>query len=349
MTKYFDTITEELNEYFHTLSPEIPDFIYEYVEAPEMRRLAGIGVSCGTDHSKLFNNLIFYSRLDHSVGVSLIVWNFTKSKKQALAGLFHDIANPAFSHCIDFLNGDYQTQESTEEPTTRIIENSTYIMERLKRDGITLDEVKDYKIYPIADNQTPRESADRLEYTFANGFSLKKVWEKGDIKKFYENLSILKNEDGIEEIGFNDWRLAEEFVHKAKALWDEWISDKDRFLMQAIADILKLMVEANLITEEEFYKYSEKDILEKARTCKIPRIENAVNSFQNATQIFTSNKPAEDKYNVNCLGKYRYVDPLCVYNGEICRISKVSKQAQKDIENYLSVDMTKYIYSNFNI
>ncbi len=349
MLKYFDTISEELNTYFHILSPEIPEFIYDYVEAPEMRRLGGIGISCGTDYSKLFNNRIFYTRLDHSVGVSLIIWNFTKSKKQALAGLFHDIANPAFSHCIDFFHGDYEKQESTEEPTTQIIANSTYIMERLKRDNITLDEVKDYKLYPIADNETPRVSADRLEYTFSNGFSMKDIWKEGDIKKIYNNISILKNEDGIEEIGFKNLDIAEYFVNNIKVLWFEWISHKDRFLMQAIADILKLMVEENLLTENDFYKYSEYEILDKAKKCGIARIENAVNNFQNATEVFESNIPKEGVYNINCVGKHRYIDPLVEKDNTVYRLSELSSKIKNNIEQYLAYDMSKYIYSNFDI
>ena len=69
------------------------------------------------------------------------------------------------------MNGDSLTQESTEEKTTDFIKNSIEIMTLLKRDGIKLEEVKDYKIYPLADNETPRLSADRFEYTFSSGLS----------------------------------------------------------------------------------------------------------------------------------------------------------------------------------
>ncbi|MCI8518860.1 MAG: hypothetical protein HFJ51_01730 [Clostridia bacterium] len=86
----------------------------------------------------------------------MIVWNFTKDKKQTLAGLFHDIATPAFKHCIDFMNGDYGKQESTEELTQQIISESKEIMALLNRDNIKVEEVSDYHIYPIADNDTPR-------------------------------------------------------------------------------------------------------------------------------------------------------------------------------------------------
>ena len=65
-------------------------------------------------------------------------------------------------------------------------------MNLLKRDKIKLEEVSNYKIYPIADNETPKLSADRLEYTFMNGIYYKEVWNLATIKEIYENLQIVK-------------------------------------------------------------------------------------------------------------------------------------------------------------
>ena len=142
MAKYFENLNEKIKEYFKILSPEIPEFLEEYIETKKMQKQAGISVSCGTYYSKLFPEItLWYSSLDHSVAVALIIWNFTKNKKQTLSGLFHDIATPAFKHTIDFLNGDYEKQESTEELTTKIISNSKQIMQLLDRDGIKIEEV----------------------------------------------------------------------------------------------------------------------------------------------------------------------------------------------------------------
>lgn len=109
MNKYFENLEEPIKEYFDILSPEKPDFLEEYINIPEMKKQAGISVSCGTCYSKLFPEItLWYSSLDHSVAVALIIWNFTKDKKQTLSGLFHDIATPSFKHCIDFMNGEIQ-------------------------------------------------------------------------------------------------------------------------------------------------------------------------------------------------------------------------------------------------
>lgn len=140
-----DTYYTENPKYFKILSNEFPDFLYDYINTPEIQKQARISITSGTIYSKLYNQM-WYSNLDHSV--ALIIWNFTKEKKQTLAGLFHDISTPVFKHTIDFLNKDYEKQESTQELTTKIITESKKIMNLLKRDGIKVEEVSDYRIYP---------------------------------------------------------------------------------------------------------------------------------------------------------------------------------------------------------
>ena len=131
MNEYYNNLNNEVKEYFKILSPEFPEWLLEYINTPEMNRISKISLNCGTDYSKCFNIRYWYSNLEHSIGVALIVWHFTKDKKQTLAGLFHDIATPTFKHCVDFMNEDYEKQESTAERTTEIIKNSKEIMKLL--------------------------------------------------------------------------------------------------------------------------------------------------------------------------------------------------------------------------
>jgi len=120
MSKYFENLNEEVKQYFKILSPEFPEWLLEYINTPEMMRLDGIGMSNGTLYTKVYCDRYFYSSLTHSVAVALIIWHFTHDKKQTISGLFHDIATPTFKHCIDFMNGDFEKQESTEERTEQI-------------------------------------------------------------------------------------------------------------------------------------------------------------------------------------------------------------------------------------
>ena len=78
------------------------------------------------------------------------------------------------------------TQESTEDLTTEIIKNSKEIMTLLKRDNIKISEIDNYHLYPIADNDTPKLSADRLEYSLSNALFTYRLLDSEIIKEIYE-------------------------------------------------------------------------------------------------------------------------------------------------------------------
>ena len=346
---YLDNLNEEVREYFKILSPIFPDWLLEYIETKEMQRIGTINLSCGTCYSKMFPNKYWYSSLDHSVGVALIVWHFTHDKKQTLAGLFHDIATPCFKHCIDFLNGDSETQESTEELTETIIVNSKDIMTLLNRDGIDIKEVADYHIYPIADNDTPRLSADRFEYTFSCGLVQKRIWELDTIKEMYENVSVMKNEDGIDELAFNDSKICEKYIHTISKIWPTWIFDADRAVMQFIADIIKSMNVKGYLSINDLYTLSEEDVLNKIRTCPDEYIRECFEKFEKATSVYGSDTFVENKYCVSVKSKKRYIVPLTKCDNKApCRIDKVAPLVKKDIEDFLNMSYSKYIGFDFD-
>ena len=330
---YFNNLNTTIKNYFEVLVDEIPYFLYEYINTPELQRIGKIGMNCGTDYTKIFNNKFFYSRLDHSIGVALIIWNFTKDKKQTLAGLFHDIATPCFSHCIDFLHKDYKNQEVTEADTRKIIEESQEIQSLLKKDNILIDEVCDYKIYPIADNDTPRLSADRLEYTLSSGLSFTKEWNVYDIKEMYSNLTILSNEDNITELGFNDKEIAEKFVNGASKMWMVFQGNKDKLVMQFIADSIKIAIDKNVIKEVDLYKYSEAEIIDKILNCKEDKLSNNFRNFMESTDICEGLNPPKDNYYIGFDVKKRYINPL-VKGVRLTDISLVSKELIEQVENY---------------
>lgn len=117
-----------------------PEFLTKYLETPSLLRLKKVGYFCGMDYASkdIYNFSEYISRYDHSLTVCLLVYKLTKSKLATLAGLFHDIATPCFSHVIDYMNKDYENQESTEEYTERILRNDEYLKRCLKEDNIEM-------------------------------------------------------------------------------------------------------------------------------------------------------------------------------------------------------------------
>ena len=337
---YLENVDNRIIEYLNILEPEFPVWLNDYINTKELLSQKYISVTCGTIYSNLFESNFFFSSLDHAVAVALIVWHFTRDKKQTLSGLFHDIATPAFKHCVDFLNGDYMTQESTEDLTTQIIKNSSEIVKLLERDNIKISEIDDYHIYPIADNDTPKLSADRLEYSLSNALFIYGLLDIESIKEIYNDIEIQKNSENEMELGFKTKKIARKFVKVTSRLSIIYREDRTRYSMQFIADILKKLSNEHKISKEDLYNLKESEVIDIIESSKY---NDVFNLWKNATKVKTSKEEPKDVYYVHHGAKIRYIDPLV--NGE--RISVICKIANNMINKNLSYDMNNYVYLDF--
>lgn len=342
MNTYYNNLNKEIKQYFKVLEPDFPEWLHEYINTKELLKQKYISVTCGTIYSSLFESDFFYSSLDHSVAVALIIWHFTHNKKQTLAGLFHDIATPVFKHCVDFLNGDYMKQESTEDLTTEIIKKSPEIMNLLKRDNIDIYEVNDYHVYPVADNDTPQLSADRLEYSMSNALFIYRLKNIEDIKEFYNDIEIQHNEKNEIELGFKTKEIAEKFVDITSKLSIIYREDRTRYSMQLIADILRGLSKENKITKKDLYKLKESDVIKIIEKSKYKEI---FEKWRKAKKAKTSKTEPKDVYYVHHGAKIRYINPMC----KGTRINEISKNAKENIEKNLNYNMDNYVYLNLEL
>ena len=329
-----------IQKFHRVLESDFPEWLQEYTETPALQKQKYISTTCGTIYSDLFEKQRFYSSLDHAIGVALVVWHFTHDKKQTLAGLFHDIATPVFKHCVDFMNGDHLTQESTEDLTTEMIVGSPEISRLLKRDCILISEVDNYHLYPIADNDTPKLSADRLEYSLANMFFAYGIADLAEIREMYADIVVQSDENGVKELGFQTKKIARKFVKLASQLSIFYREDRTRYSMQLIADILKKMSEAGKLSVADLYQMKESEVINLILASDYG---DAFSAWQKAKKIRKAKsfeECPEGVYVVNCQAKVRYIDPL--WQGE--RMSKVCKIAKGYIEKNLAYKMEGYLY-----
>lgn len=332
---------EALIRKFHAiLEPDFPKWLQEYIETPVLQRQKHISITCGTIYSDLFKNQRFYSSLDHAVGVALVVWHFTHDKKQTLSGLFHDIATPVFKHCVDFMNGDHLMQESTEDLTTEMIAGSPEIGRLLKRDGILISEVDNYHLYPIADNNMPKLSADRLEYSLANMFFVYGVADLVEIREIYADIVVQLDENGVKELGFQTKKIARKFVKLTSQLSIFYREDRTRYSMQFLADILKKMSESGRISVADLYQMKESEVINLILASGYGDAFLAWQKAKKIKKVKSLEECPDGVYVVNCQAKVRYIDPL--WQGK--RMSKACKNAKNYIEKNLAYRMEGYLY-----
>ncbi|MFA6937188.1 MAG: hypothetical protein WCQ67_03040 [Treponema sp.] len=338
-----------VEEYHNILCNEKPCFIFKYAELYLLQRLSTVGLLCGTDWTPLYHNKFFYSRLDHSIGVALIIWNFTHNKKQTLAGLLHDVSTPSFSHVSDFRNGDALTQESTEDTNANMIIQDVSLGAMLNQDGIYSTEVSDYHKFPIADNEMPALSADRLEYMYPSGAALDGSWTLDEIEKNYKAIKVLTNEKQILELGFTSEEEALIYTKKFCSISLLLQHNENKLTLQLMADIISKAIKCGIICENDLFKMSEEQLLEVFTNAVDSEIDENFTklflTFRNMKEVLHTEEPVEDSFYVSLDVKKRYIDPLVLVDsrtGEAKRISEINKEASDCIKNFLSYKDTKY-------
>src|SRR5574344_1531518 len=335
-------------EYHHILCADQPSFIKQYINLYLLQRLDGVGLLCGTDWTPLYQNSFFYSRLDHSIGTALIVWNFTHDKKQTLAALLHDVSTPAFSHVSDFRNGDALTQESTEDDNSQMVIQDVELGALLNRDGIYSTEVNDYHRYPIADNDLPGLSADRLEYMYPSGAALDGTWQLDEIEKNYKQIIVLQNEEGKKELGFATEEAAVEYTQKYCSISYLLQHNENKLTMQLLADVISRAVSCGIIEESDLFIMSEEQLMERFTNAVDEEFDEQFaklfRTFRGMKSIMHSEQPVKNAYCVSLDVKQRYIDPLVAEGNstKAKRISSVNIIARDWIKDFLSFHDTKY-------
>ena len=341
----------EKEAYFDLLisNSTFPVFLLDYLAVPEMQRLKGIGMCCGVDYTNLLPTKYFYSVYDHSLGVALLVWRFTRDRSATLAALFHDIATPVFKHCVDILDGDSEKQESTEAFTENFICQSTDICRLLNRDGIPSWKVTPpYDDYPVLENDLPALCADRLEYNLSGGLVFNRVWELDEIENILNDLCILEHQNES-QIGFRTLQTAEDFISHVSRLWPSWVCDEDRLVTGAWAHILGYMLQRGLLHRSDLYRFSETDIIALILSSQdeyLVRFYKRLVSLS-SNDILVGGEDIKSSFRVSFSPKRRYLDPLVRVDGEVARVSECSSKAKQLISEYFSYPLHAYV--GFNI
>ena len=261
----------------------IPTFIKKYLDVPSLTRLKNVGYFCGMDYASknIYNFKEYITRYDHSLSTALLTYKLTKNKIETLAALFHDIATPCFSHVIDYMNKDYENQESTEEYTSEIIKQDHKLQDYLKEDKINIEDIINFKKYSIVDNSRPKLCADRLDGIILNGIAWAKNINESDIKEIVSDLKVYDNEDKEKELGFKTEAIALKTIKINEEIEKLYHSSEDNYMMELLADITRISIENKIITYKDLYYLDEPNLFKKIKASKIEKLKSLLDKFEN--------------------------------------------------------------------
>jgi len=316
-----------------------PSFLDKYLSTKTLNRLKHITQFCGCDYTRLYSPLFLYTRFDHSLTVAHMTWHFTHDKKETIVALLHDVGTPCFAHCIDCVFGDYINQESSEKNIVDILKQDKTILECLKEDGVSLDDIEDLSNYHILENKSPKLCTDRLDGVLHTCYIWLHTHTLEQIKEVYDNIIVLKNEDGIREIAFKNIKTAEKFVSMVYIYAKELQGNTDKYVTKYVAEIVQQSFKQKLISIEDLYTKKEEDL------CGI--FNNNFASWKTFTKADFLNRTdiePQNKFYISFKIKKRNVIPLVNTTNGAKRIIELSNKAKKIYEDLKNYKDTKYAY-----
>lgn len=273
-----------LEYYRHQLEKGgIPSFLFKYLNTSSMVRLQKIDYFCGMKYASkdIYDFKENISRFDHSLTVALMTWKLTYSRVETIAALYHDVATPCFSHVIDYMNNDYEYQESTEEYTEEIIKNDKELLACLAQDSILPESIINYKNYSIVDNKRPMLCADRLDGIILTAISWTKNISLKDIIDILSDIKTVRNENFEYEISFENEGIARRVFEINEVINHYCHSNEDSYMMNLLAKITALAIEKKFFSYKDLYILNEEQLMTILDNCNDCHIQNLLYKFKN--------------------------------------------------------------------
>lgn len=262
------------------------------------------------------------TRYEHSIGVYALLRKIGASRLEQIAGLLHDISQPVFSHCIDFLYGKELEQDFHETFREKIILNSE-IPEILKKYGIEVEEIFKGN-FTLLDNKLPDICADRIDYSLRDSVCFLNL-ESDKVKQIVNSLII--HDD---EIVFSNPKAAKQFGEIFLEIAEFYCNPLQSTLFKLVSEIVKLSLEKNVIEEEDLFSEEQLvyDKIVKAGDEEIKKLLKTISDLRVVED--------ENDYDYYLKSKLRYVDPKVVIKGRTKRLSELDKEFDQKVKNFIA-------------
>ncbi|WEK21521.1 MAG: HD domain-containing protein [Candidatus Pedobacter colombiensis] len=177
---------------------ELPTIFADLLNTEALKRLGGVHQSGAIF---LVNPDLSHSRLEHSIGVSLLIKILGGSELEQIAGLLHDISHTAFSHVGDYVfeNGE---ENYHEQIYAEVLLNSE-VPAILMKHGYHIDQILNGN-FPILEQPLPHLCADRLDYTLRDALHGGLI-TRYSARQFLQHIKLQNGLIVVTDEGQADW------------------------------------------------------------------------------------------------------------------------------------------------
>lgn len=176
----------------------VDDVIYEITNTKIFKRLKNIYQSGG---GYLVNELWNVNRHEYSIGTMILSLKFNGNIEEQIKALLHDTSHTAFSHVIDYVlknkNEDYH------EKIKKNFLNDEELLSILRKYNLNIKRIMS-KNYSFLDDELPKLSFDRIDYTLRDLFRQKKISLK-EIREIVNRLTAYQNKLCFNSLEIGKW------------------------------------------------------------------------------------------------------------------------------------------------
>jgi HD superfamily phosphohydrolase len=242
----------------------------------------------------------------------LLVRRLGASLQEQLAALLHDVSHTAFSHVIDYVYGEHDSQCYHEVMKEAYVAHSD-LPELLARYGYDWRHLLGEHQFPLLEQPAPALCADRLDYFLRDSFDLGLAsWE--DIQRVLERLVVHQGRIAVADKVTARW-IADTYMAADHA---SWASFREVGLYELCARAIRRGLETGAIVQDDLWG-TDAQVWRKLQTYPDERLQELLALVSPQTRfVWDEHHPT---FYVST--KLRTVDPHVLCDGQLLLLSQV--------------------------
>jgi HD superfamily phosphohydrolase len=312
----------------HTVFGDIDEknpVVLELINSKAIQRLKDIDQSGPTPY---FNaNFPKFSRYDHSLGVYALLKKFNVSENEQIAGLMHDASHTVFSHLADIIfQSGAQRTDSYQDDIHDWFLTQMDVDKILVKHNLSIKDIspKNPK-FTALEQPYPDMNADRIEYNLHTALTFNDL-DHHDVQGILNSLNY-KNKQWYFSSITHAKKFAKLSTYYTKTSWGD---AQNVAVYTATAAALKYAIEQKLMSTNDLNFGIDQDIVTLLKKSNDPILRELVAIINNIENHYVvTNKQDYDVYQPV---KMRGIDPLVLINNKLIRLSSLSLDFNKDLQ-----------------
>lgn len=290
------------------------EVIQELISSKALQRLNEIDQS---GIIRYFSDLPAFSRLEHSLGVYILLKRFNASPQECVAGLLHDVSHTVFSHVGDFIFRQGDTQEVAYQDSIHGWHLEKQDLNTiLTKHSMSIAEISPHNgEFAALEQPLPDLCADRIEYNLHTAYLFKLI-SADQLQGIVQDLRY-KDNKWYFTTSSSAKILGEISLFFTKNLW---ASANNQLAYYLAGQAMRRAVEIGVITSDEVHFSTDDIVLSKLEKSTDPSLRQLLKESKNPLAYYIQS--SKDKATIHIQAKFRGVDPLFEKEGQLVRLSE---------------------------